>query len=122
MIGFALVPRSLFPKTGTRNTSSSLSLPSSAWMGSLSRVKVAAKPTPCGALAQEKEGVGRVGGITGNQADATIRVVLEGGAEQEVLEGPESGTLHDMESYLENQSVRSAYNGSRCTSEFYHWL
>ena len=54
-------------------------------MGSLSRVKVATKPTAGGALAQEKEGVGRVGGITGGQVDATIRVVLEGGAE--VLEG-----------------------------------
>jgi hypothetical protein len=29
-------------------------------------------PLPCGALAQEKEGVGRVGGITGGQVDATI--------------------------------------------------
>ena len=121
MKGFALVPQSSFPKTGTRNTS----IVTVFWMGSLSRVKDSKwprSPLPCGALAQEKEGVGRVGGITGNQADATIRVVLEGGAEQEVLEGPESGTLHDMESYLENQSVRSAYNGSRCTSEFYHWL
>ena len=32
--------------------------------------------------------MGRVGGITGGQFDATIGVVLEGGAEQEVLEGP----------------------------------
>jgi hypothetical protein len=29
-------------------------------------------PLPCGALAQEKEGVGRVGGITGGQVDITI--------------------------------------------------
>ena len=29
-------------------------------------------PLPCGALAQEKEGVGRIGGITGGQVDATI--------------------------------------------------
>ena len=31
-------------------------------------------------------------------------------------------TNHDMKSYLGDQSIRSAWNGSRCTSEFCYWL
>ena len=48
-----------------------LSLLSSEW-ARFQGSKWPRSPFPCGAPAQGKEGVGRVGGITGGKVDATI--------------------------------------------------